>query len=613
VEGIVYGSTTADTPYSSALGLCAGVAFADAVGSTAIGTCALCASTGGFNSGIVTGLSIQDAGPAINPGSGAGITGLTVISSPFAFGGPFTNVPLETVTGSGFSATVSFQFSFGSFQLLRIDLAGGNYRVGDTVRIPASVFGGFSDVNLTVSSTVPTVYSNRTALSTSGSGTGFVVDLFRDRTSGLICAFSIPNAGGGKNFAVSDTITISGATLGGTTPTNDTVLSVSSTTNASVGGCNTALGYLSGCAITAGAGNTLVGRYAGFSNMCNATALSDGTGAIRFYANCFGAWSLGNSTTNTGSSGQALVSEGANNSPTWVDLPSTATPTAQGLVIGCTKFAFTSLGDNSSGTQLTTGTNNTAIGASALFWLQAGNRNTALGDQAIFSQTAENENDNTAIGYASMDRGGGSQNTAVGSCSLSCSGTDGSGGDANIGVGYSAGCNINQGSNNTIVGWCSGLTLVSGCNNTVLGSGANVAAFNSSNSITLGDSSITVIRAQVTSITSLSDARDKTAVTALPVGLDFVNSLNPVKFTWQMRVPNETKDGTSEAGFIAQELKAAQELSGAEYLGLVYEDNPEKLEASPGKLVPVLVKAIQELSAKVDSLQTELNALKANG
>jgi hypothetical protein len=80
-----------------------------------------------------------------------------------------------------------------------------------------------------------------------------------------------------------------------------------------------------------------------------------------------------------------------------------------------------------------------------------------------------------------------------------------------------------------------------------------------------------------------------------------------------MRQPNETKDGTSEAGFIAQELKAAQESSGAEYLGLVYEDNPEKLEASPGKLVPVLVKAIQELSAKVDSLQTELNTLKANG
>jgi hypothetical protein len=156
--------------------------------------------------------------------------------------------------------------------------------------------------------------------------------------------------------------------------------------------------------------------------------------------------------------------------------------------------------------------------------------------------------------------------------------------------------------------------LNTGSNNTVIGFNAAPAAINSSNSITLGNASISVIRAQVNTITALSDARDKTAVTALPVGLDFVNSLNPVKFTWQMREPNEVKDGTSEAGFIAQELQAAQEAAGAtDYLGLVYDENPERLEASAGKLLPVLVKAIQELSAKVDSLQTELNTLKANG
>jgi hypothetical protein len=35
----------------------------------------------------------------------------------------------------------------------------------------------------------------------------------------------------------------------------------------------------------------------------------------------------------------------------------------------------------------------------------------------------------------------------------------------------------------------------------------------------------------------------------------------------------------------------------------VYDANPEKLEASYGKLIPVLVKAIQELSAKVTALE----------
>jgi len=38
-------------------------------------------------------------------------------------------------------------------------------------------------------------------------------------------------------------------------------------------------------------------------------------------------------------------------------------------------------------------------------------------------------------------------------------------------------------------------------------------------------------------------------------------------------------------------------------LSLVYDENPEKLELSYGKLVPVLVKAIQDLSAKVTALE----------
>ena len=38
---------------------------------------------------------------------------------------------------------------------------------------------------------------------------------------------------------------------------------------------------------------------------------------------------------------------------------------------------------------------------------------------------------------------------------------------------------------------------------------------------------------------------------------------------------------------------------------LVSASNPDKLEASYGKLVPVLVKAIQELSAKVTVLENQ--------
>jgi hypothetical protein len=236
------------------------------------------------------------------------------------------------------------------------------------------------------------------------------------------------------------------------------------------------------------------------------------------------------------------------------------------------------------------GSQNTAVGAGAMFLTTSGCLNTVVGNNAaVFNTTGSC---NTAIGQGSLyANSSGCFNAAVGKDALSLSTTN-----CNVGVGFEAGC-----------------TLTTGANNVMLGAGSQPATASSSNSVTLGNSSISVIRAQVTTITSLSDARDKTNVTALPVGLDFVNSLNPVKFTWQMREPNEVKDGTSEAGFIAQELQSAQVAAGASYLGLVYDENPEKLEASAGKLLPVLVKAIQELSAKVDSLQAELNTLKANG
>ena len=94
-------------------------------------------------------------------------------------------------------------------------------------------------------------------------------------------------------------------------------------------------------------------------------------------------------------------------------------------------------------------------------------------------------------------------------------------------------------------------------------------------------------------------------VTELAVGLEFVKELNPVSFVWNDR--EETgKHGVKDFGFIAQDLKSTQEkYEMAETLGLVYEENPEKLEASYGKLIPILVQAIKELSAKVEALENK--------
>ena len=68
------------------------------------------------------------------------------------------------------------------------------------------------------------------------------------------------------------------------------------------------------------------------------------------------------------------------------------------------------------------------------------------------------------------------------------------------------------------------------------------------------------------------------------------------------------KVGIADTGFIAQDLKQVQIDTGIVIPDLVYEENPERLEAGYGKLLPVLVKAIQELKAEVDSLKQQLAA-----
>jgi hypothetical protein len=65
--------------------------------------------------------------------------------------------------------------------------------------------------------------------------------------------------------------------------------------------------------------------------------------------------------------------------------------------------------------------------------------------------------------------------------------------------------------------------------------------------------------------------------------------------------------GKSDSGFIAQELKELVQTQNVKgWLDLVLEDNPEKLEATPGKLIPVMIKAIQELAAEVEELKKKL-------
>jgi hypothetical protein len=63
------------------------------------------------------------------------------------------------------------------------------------------------------------------------------------------------------------------------------------------------------------------------------------------------------------------------------------------------------------------------------------------------------------------------------------------------------------------------------------------------------------------------------------------------------------KVGIKDQGFIAQELKQAQEETNIHIPGLVYESNPERLEASYGKLIPIMIQAIKDLKQEIELLK----------
>jgi hypothetical protein len=279
-----------------------------------------------------------------------------------------------------------------------------------------------------------------------------------------------------------------------------------------------------------------------------------------------------------------------------VTSPSFFTNTALGgsaLASGTTGYDNTGIG-NSALNALTTGGQNSAVGVSSLFSLTSGSANNAVGYYSLYYNSTGNNN--TAMGHQSL-RGNGSFNDSTGFGYRALLSTTS---DQNTAIGSNAGYNAGTGANTT------------GTNNTFIGYNSVGATATSSNAITLGNSSIATLRCQVTSITALSDARDKTNVQPLPIGLDFINELKPVTFNWNMRSKKDAngneilggKVGIPDAGFIAQDIVAVEDATGlAENLQLSYRDNPDALEITPGRLIPILVKAIQELSAEVKALK----------
>jgi trimeric autotransporter adhesin len=259
-----------------------------------------------------------------------------------------------------------------------------------------------------------------------------------------------------------------------------------------------------------------------------------------------------------------------------------------------TAVGFDALNDN------TTGIANTAIGRLSLPVNISGDNNTAVGVQTLFLNTIGD--DNTAIGLNALYNTTNNDNTAIGAYALSENTT----GTSNVAVGRAASFSKITGNNNTTIGTNALSVNTSGANNVGIGYNCSSSTTTISNEVNITNGTV-IARYQgaASAWTFVSDVRDKTDIENLTLGLDFIAALKPRKFKWNLR-NTEVDRGKPSAGFIAQEVLQTVEAFNAPYTNLVDANDPNQYTFAQANMIPMLVKAIQELAAKVEALENSL-------
>ncbi|WP_201353813.1 tail fiber domain-containing protein [Hydrogenimonas urashimensis] len=259
---------------------------------------------------------------------------------------------------------------------------------------------------------------------------------------------------------------------------------------------------------------------------------------------------------------------------------------------------------------------NVYIGYRCARKLGSGNsRNVAIGSTSFGDgANAVTGYNNVALGEFSLQHiTSGISNTGCGGDTLTSLTT----GDHNTAIGFNAGANIQTGSNNTAIGYKAGTDT-----------SPHQFSSSDSNKIVVGNNDITNAYIKV-SWTVTSDERDKTDIAPIQYGLDYITRLQPKQFRFddRSRYWVEKEDGTIDKskepdgskkdekfmwGFISQDILEIEEELGIEDSPVVEKDNKEKLGLKETSLIPILVNAVKELKAEVDSLKDEIAQLKEN-
>jgi hypothetical protein len=254
-------------------------------------------------------------------------------------------------------------------------------------------------------------------------------------------------------------------------------------------------------------------------------------------------------------------------------LPSSSLPVATGTISG-TVFGSTD------GTTYYS----SAIGICALNPAATGYFNEAFGSFALECLTTGSYN--VGLGTGSLGRTTcGDSNVAVGRSAMFLNTTGG----WNTAVGTYALCQHNSGRYNIGIGYNVQTSSPSVCSEVNLYNSAVTARF----------------QGAATGWSFVSDERDKANVRDLALGLPFVEGLTPREFEWSIRGSDVDK-GKSSAGFVAQEVDEIVNAHNAHQLNLVDKNDNNRYTLATTNLIPVLVKAIQELSGKVNELEAKL-------
>ena len=408
----------------------------------------------------------------------------------------------------------------------------------------------------------------------------------------------------------SDNVIIGGAAGDAITSTSNTVLigkNAGGVINHDDAAGTVAIGSQSGAAITSGASNTAIG-YESANALVGAShnvalgyqALKGQVSGNRIVAIGKGAMGLADGSGSNDSSDNIFIGY-LSGGGAWADASST-----KNVAIGSYALDDALNGAN----------NNIAIGYQTMTVNTVGHSNTGVGHTCLLDLTEGIQN--TAIGQNSMPNvTTGSHNTALGDSACLVLTT----GSYNIGVGRLANYDtLTTGSHNICMGYASNPSASDSTHQFAFG---NSVTGNADNSLVFGNSTLdSAIAFGATSVTAPSDERMKEDIQDSTAGLDFINDLRPITFKWRMEkdIPEELithvpdsekrfKNDKINHGFIAQEVKEVIDSHSEIKDGFDMWSEDEKdgrQRVGPGSLIPMLTKAVQELSQQVEDLKKKV-------